>query len=109
MDGLQVGGVVVAGDEPSFKLCDANDRVRCLTLSELGSVTNPEVVSQHGGARVDVWIVVSHRPNRTRAAGSQLLRANWPEQIGQRLAGGDPQCPDVELLIRELAARPPIK
>ena len=100
MDGLQMDGVVVAGDEPSFKLCDANGRVRCLTLSKLGGVTNPEVVSQHAGAGVDVWIVVSHRRNRVELVQpGQLLCANWPEQIGQRLAGGDPKRPYVELLV----------
>jgi hypothetical protein len=65
MHGLQMGGVVVAGDEAPCKLSDTAGADRSLKLSELRSVTNPEVVSQHVGAGVDVWIV-SHRRSRMR-------------------------------------------
>ena len=60
--GLQMGGVAVAGDQVPLDLSDTAGADRCLKLSKLGGVTNPEMVSQHIGAGIDVWIVVSHRP-----------------------------------------------
>jgi hypothetical protein len=50
----------------------------------------------------------SPQPRRV-ALPARLLRADWPEQIGERLAGRDPQCPFVELLVGELPTCPSIK
>jgi hypothetical protein len=51
--GLQVGEVVVARDEASFELGDANGAERRLLCGKLGGLVYPEVIAQYVGARVD--------------------------------------------------------
>src|ERR1700729_2219379 len=104
---LQMGEIVVAGDEAPFELSEANRAECCLLFGEVGCVAYPEAITQRVSAGIDVW-VLSHRLTVSCVCVG-ALRVHRSEQLGKRLASADPSCRLVQLGVAEFSTRPTIQ